>query len=62
MNLILLIFLSAPGLAWQVCLKKTVVRLELLTDIDMLLMVEKGIRGGICHAIHKYVKTLNHHI
>ena len=32
-------FLSAPGLAWQACLKKTEVKLELLTDIDMLLMV-----------------------
>ena len=37
-------FLSAPGLAWQACLKKTVVKLELLTNLDMLLMVEKGIR------------------
>ena len=36
-------FLSAPGLAWQACLKKTEVKLELLTDVDMLLMVEKGI-------------------
>ena len=52
-------FLSAPGLAWQACLKKTGVRLELLTDIDMLLMVEKGIRGGICHAIHRCAKTNN---
>ena len=34
-------FLSALGLAWQVCLKRTKVKLELLTDIDMLLMVEK---------------------
>ena len=34
-------FLSAPGLAWQACLKKTKVKLELLTDIDMLLMFEK---------------------
>ena len=41
-------FLSAPGLVWQACLKKTKVELELLTNIDMLLMVEKGIRGGIC--------------
>ena len=41
-------FLSTPGLGWQACLKKTGVKLELLTDIDMLLMVEKGIRGGIC--------------
>ena len=45
-------FLSAPGLAWQAALKRTEVNLELLTDIDMLLMVEKGIRRGICHAIH----------
>ena len=37
-------FLSAPGLAWQACLKKTGVELKLLTDIDMLLTVEKGIR------------------
>ena len=36
--------LSAPGLAWQAALKKTKVKLDLLTDIDMLLMVEKGIR------------------
>ena len=37
-------FLSAPGLAWEASLKKTGVKLELLTDYDMLLMVEKGIR------------------
>ena len=52
-------FLSAPGLAWQVCLKKTEVKLELLTDVDILLMVEKGIRGGICHAIYRYAKANN---
>ena len=50
-------FLSSPGLAWQGCLNKTKVELELLADIDMLLMVEKGIRGGICHAIHRYAKA-----
>ena len=52
-------FLSAPGLAWQACLKKTKVELELLTDIDMLLMVEKGTRGGICQAIHRHAKANN---
>ena len=50
-------FSSAPRLAWQACFKKTGVKLELLTDIYMLLMVEKRIRGGICHAIHKYAKA-----
>ena len=52
-------FLTAPGLAWQACLKKTKVKLELLTDVDMLLMVEKGIRGGICHAVYRYAKASN---
>ena len=52
-------FLSGPGLAWQACLKKTKVKLELLTDIDMLLMVEKGLRGGICQATHMYAKANN---
>ena len=52
-------FLSASGLAWQAALKKTKWKLESLTDIDMLLMVEKGIRGGICHAIHWYAKANN---
>ena len=52
-------FLSASRLSWQACLKKTEIRLELLTNIDMLLMVEKGTRGGICHAIHRYAKANN---
>ena len=50
-------FLLLPGLAWQACLKKTNVELELLTDYDMLLMVEEGIRGGICHSTHRYAKA-----
>ena len=50
-------FLSAPGLAWQPCLEKAGVKLELLTD--MFLMVEKGIRGRICQAIHRNAKANN---
>ena len=52
-------FLSAPGLAWQVAFKKTKVELELLTGIDMLLMVKKGIRGGTCQFINIYAKANN---
>ena len=53
-------FISAPGLAWQAAFKKTKERLDLLTDIDMLLMVEKGIRGGICHPIYRYANSKKH--
>ena len=52
-------FVSLPGLAWQACLKRTNIESELLTDYDMLLMVEEGIRGAICHSIHQYIKANN---
>ena len=52
-------FLSVPGLPWQVCLKKTEVELQLITNVGILLMVEKGIRGGICDAIHRNAKANN---
>ena len=51
--------LPAPGLAWQACLKKTGVKLELITDVDMLLMIEKGTRGGICHSVYRHAKENN---
>ena len=54
--------LSLPGLAWQACLKKTNIKLELLTYYNMLLMVEEGIRGGICHSIHRHAKANNKYI
>ena len=52
-------FSSAPRLAWQDCLKKTRVNLELITGVEVLLMIQKGLRGGICHAIHRYAKANN---
>ena len=47
-------FVCVLGLLWQAALNKTRVNLWFLTGINMLLMLEKGIRRGICHAIHQY--------
>ena len=44
-------FLSAPGLAWQAASKKTEVKLELSTNIDII--------GGVCHAVYRYAKAIN---
>ena len=54
--------LSALGLAWQAALKKTKAKLNFLTYIDFLLMVQKGITGGMCHSIYPFTKTNNKHI
>ena len=50
---------TSPGLAWKACLKCTGIKLELLTDPDMLLMFEWGIRGGITQVVHKYASANN---
>ena len=52
-------FYTSPGLAWKACLKCTGIRLELLTDPDMLLMFEWGIIGGITQAVRKYTLANN---
>ena len=52
-------FYTSPGLAWKACLKCTGIKLELLTDPDMLLMFEQGIRGGITQEVRKYAAANN---
>jgi hypothetical protein len=52
-------YYTSPGLAWDAALKMTDVKLELLTDIDMHLMIEKGIRGGISTITNRYSKANN---
>ena len=52
-------FYTSPGLAWHACLKCTGIKLELLTNPDMLLMFERGIRGGITQAVRKYAAVNN---
>ena len=54
-------FLSAPGLAWQAALKESI-KLDILIEIDMLLMVEKGFRGGISHSFFRYAKANNRYM
>ena len=56
-NLILQYFFSNPELLWQAALKIDKVKLDLLTNTDVLLMVEKDIRGGMCHSIYQYAKA-----
>ena len=52
-------YYSAPGLSWDALLKKTGVDLELLTDLDMHLFIERGMRGGISMASKRYAKAKN---
>ena len=55
-------FLSLPGLAWQACLKHSEIKLELISDINMLLLLEEGIRGGICHSVFRHAKANNRYM
>ena len=52
-------YYTAQGLAWDACLKNTEVRLELLNDVDMLLMIEKGIPGGVSTITKRYAEANN---
>ena len=52
-------FVSLPGFAWHACLKITGVKLGLITDINVLLMIENAMRGGVCHVIRSYAEVNN---
>ena len=52
-------YFTSPGLAWDACLKETGQQLQLLVDYDMLLMFERGIRGGITHISKRYAEANN---
>ena len=52
-------YYTSPGLAWDACLKTTGQHLELLSDYDMLMMFERGIRGGITHISKRYAEANN---
>ena len=55
-------FLAAPGLTWQTFFKNTEVELELLTDLDILLMIEEGIRSQITQSSHRYSEANNRYM
>ena len=52
-------FVSLSGLAWHACLKITEIKSELITDVNMLLMIENRMCGGVCHVIRSYAEANN---
>ena len=55
-------FLTFPSLAWQTCLKTTKIKLNLVTDQEMVLMIEEGIRGGIIQVVTKSLQAENKYL
>ena len=52
-------YITSPGLAWDAMLKMTGINLELITDINMQLFIEKGLRGGISYIAHRHAEANN---
>ena len=52
-------YITSPGLAWDAMLKMTKINLELITDIDMQLFIEKGLRGGLSYIAHRHAEANN---
>ena len=52
-------YYSAPGLSWNACLKMTGIELELISDVDMYLMIERGLRGGMSVISHRTAEANN---
>ena len=55
-------YITSPGLAWDAMLKMTKINLELITDIDMQLFIERGLRGGISYIAHRHAEANNKYI
>ena len=55
-------YFTSPGVSWDAALKKTKVKLDLITDIDIQLFIEKGFRGGISYIAHRYAKANNKYL
>jgi hypothetical protein len=53
---------TSPGLAWHAMLKETGCKLQLLTDIDMVLMIESGVRGGLTQSVTRHAKANNKYL
>ena len=55
-------YVTSPGLAWYAMLEMTKINLDLITDIDMQLFIEKGMRGGISYIAHRHAEANNQYM